>query len=284
MEEYVNSLGRQIEANLVEGFKPEGNRLNQACYYALTVQGKRLRPLLFLTLLAAFDRNPRRHLDIAAAIEYIHTYSLIHDDLPAMDNDDVRRGNPTVHVKFDEPIALLAGDTLLTMAFERIARSGLPAAVVVKILRILTESIGIDGMACGQALDIDFDGDPDKILEIQQKKTAFLISGCLLCAGEIAGLSPVRMGKLQEAGMSIGVAFQMADDLLDVEGDEEEVGKRLNKDGDNRSPNSVLYLGRDHVVGEIDRYYRRTLKLLGEIGVSFAPFLHLIEKMAYRSR
>lgn len=284
MDKYLNRLTRRVESSLVEGFEKRQDRLKEACYYALSVKGKRLRPLLFLTLLEALEKDPRDFLDIAAAIEYIHTYSLIHDDLPAMDDDDVRRGKPTVHVQFDEPIALLAGDTLLTMAFERIARSDLAPETVVDILKILTGCIGLEGMACGQALDIDFDGDPGKIIDIQRKKTAYLISGCLRCAGRIAGLDESRMFRLQEAGLSIGVAFQMADDLLDIIGDEREVGKRLKKDGDNKSPNSVLYFGEERVKKEIHRYYQSTVTLLAEMNISFPPFLFLINKMAYRNK
>ena len=223
-----------------------------------------MRPLLFLALTESFDLNPLDYLDIACAIEIIHTYSLIHDDLPAMDNDDMRRGLPTVHRKFNEAIALLCGDTLLTLAFERISRASLPPAKTVNILRILTESIGINGMAGGQALDLEFGGNKAEIFEIHKKKTARLITGTLLSAGEIAGLDKKKMELLQDAGLTIGIAFQMADDLLDIEGDEEKVGKRLKKDAGNNSPNSVIFFGRDQIIEKINKYYTKTINHLKE--------------------
>ncbi len=284
MEKYVKDLVVRIEKNIIKGFLGKSNRLEQACFYALSVKGKRLRPLLFLSLLDALGEKPDLYMDIACAIEYIHTYSLIHDDLPAMDNDDFRRGQPTVHVKFDEPIALLTGDTLLTVAFERIAKSNLEAEKIVNILKILTESIGVRGMASGQALDIDFDGDRNKILKIQKKKTAYLISGCLLCAGEIGGLDIKKMAKLKDAGLSIGIAFQMADDLLDIEGDEKEVGKKLKKDERNKSPNSVIYFGKKNIKNKINDYYNKTVGILKEMRIDFLPFLNLIKKMAFRNK
>lgn len=285
MGKYIDELALEIEENLVRGFsKNSRDRLERALHYAVSVRGKRLRPLLFLTLLQALDRDPRPCMDIACSIEYIHTYSLIHDDLPVMDDDDLRRGQPTVHVAFDEPIALLAGDTLLTIAFERMAHSGLKPAVIVALLKIITRSIGVEGMAGGQALDLDFDGHKEEIFTIQKKKTADLITGVFLMAGSIAGLDEERLALLREAGRSIGVAFQMADDLLDLEGEEEKVGKRLKKDGKNRSPNSVIYYGRDTIKEYIRRDYGRTVELMEQLGIAFEPFLTLIRMMVYRDR
>jgi geranylgeranyl diphosphate synthase type II len=161
--EYYRRLTDSVNTSLLQGFDPDATELNRAIHYSLSVGGKRLRPLLFLTLIEAFGGSGEAYLDIACAIEYIHTYSLIHDDLPVMDNDDFRRGMPTVHKQFNEPIALLAGDTLLTMAVERIARSNIPEGNVVNILKILTGSIGIRGMAGGQAHDLLFKGEKEKI-------------------------------------------------------------------------------------------------------------------------
>jgi geranylgeranyl diphosphate synthase type II len=284
MDKYIIQIADHIEESLMSGIKRDKRRLNQALYYAVSIRGKRLRPLLFLSLLKSFGIDPLEYLDIACAIEYIHTYSLIHDDLPAMDNDDLRRGQPTVHIKFDEPIALLAGDTLLTVAFERITKAALDPDKVVKILRILTESIGIEGMAGGQALDLDFNGNKEDIIEIHKKKTACLICGALLSAGSIIGLSEREMSWLEKAGMYIGIAFQMADDLLDVEGEEKKVGKRLKKDKGNESPNSVLYFGVDTIRERIDDYYNKTMEMFEKLGVAFPSFLLLIKKMVYRNK
>ena len=199
-------------------------------HYALAVPGKRLRPLLFLTLLDACRKDSEKFIGLASALEIIHTYSLIHDDLPVMDNDDLRRGLPTVHKKFNEAVALLAGDTLLTFAFEKIAAAPLPAEKIVAIIGIITRCIGKDGMAQGQALDLEFRGDARTIETIHRLKTAELIKGSLLAAAQVIDLNAAQQELLARAGIAMGLGFQLADDLLDITGDEQKVGKKLNKD------------------------------------------------------
>lgn len=284
MNLYIENLTTKIDEALVKGLNPENSTLESAAHYALSVKGKRLRPLLFLTLLEAYNLNPLDHLEIACAIETIHTYSLIHDDLPCMDNDDFRRGMPTVHKKFNEAIALLAGDTLLTYAFERITRAPIEPQRIVNILRILTEGIGLNGMAGGQGLDLCFLGNKNDIFEIHRMKTAELIKAALLSAAEVAGLNTQEKNLLSEAGINIGTAFQMTDDLLDIEGNEALVGKKLNKDINNQSPNSILYYGKDYIQNEIDLAYNKTIDILHLLNITFPPFLFLMEKMVYRSK
>lgn len=284
MNKYIENLTQSVDESLVKGLDPQKGVLEAAIYYALSVKGKRLRPLLFLTLIAAYEKDPMAYMEIACAIECIHTYSLIHDDLPSMDNDDFRRGMPTVHKKFNDAIALLAGDTLLTIAFERISRANVEPAKIVNILRLLTTGIGIEGMAGGQVLDLEFKGDKNVIFEIHRKKTAELIKATLLSAAEIAGLSPHGKELLAQAATSIGIGFQLADDLLDIDGDEKEVGKKLHKDLANKSPNAVLFYGKEFVKKEIDSLYQKTKTILEELKIEFPPFLYLMEKMVYRSK
>lgn len=284
MNKYIENITRTVDESLVKGLDPQKGVLESAIHYALSVKGKRLRPLLFLTLIEAYGKDPMAYMDIACAIECIHTYSLIHDDLPSMDNDDFRRGMPTVHKKYNDAIALLAGDTLLTIAFEKLSRANTEPAKIVNILRLLTVGIGIDGMAGGQALDLEFNGDKDIIFEIHRKKTAELIKATLLSAAEIIGLSAHEKELLAQVGTTIGIAFQMADDLLDIDGDEIEVGKKLHKDQGNQSPNAVLFYGKDFIKKEIDASYQKTLALLEELNIQFPAFLYLMEKMVYRSK
>jgi geranylgeranyl pyrophosphate synthase len=284
MNDYIKNLTAKIDEALAAGLKPGNGVLEAAIHYALSVKGKRLRPLLFLTLIDAYKMDPLAYMDIACAIECIHTYSLIHDDLPVMDNDDFRRGMPTVHKKFNEAIALLAGDTLLTYAFERITHAGTAPGHIVNILRILTAGIGKEGMAGGQVLDLEFSGNKDVIFKIHRMKTAELIKATLLSAAEIIGLSAGEKEILAEAGITIGVGFQMADDLLDIIGDETEVGKKLKKDLDNKSPNCILFYGKEFIQKEIDNAYTNTMSLLKRLKIDFPPFLYLIEKMVYRSK
>ncbi len=284
MDDYYKNLTDRVNQSLLQGINPSKNYLEGAVYYSLSVKGKRFRPLLFLSLIEGFGQSPTQYIDIACGIEYIHTYSLIHDDLPTMDNDDFRRGMPTVHKQFNEPIALLAGDTLLTMAIERVSQANISEQKTVRIIRILTSCIGLRGMAGGQAMDLEFKGEKEKIFRIQRMKTADLIRGTLLSAAEVLDMTDVQKKALDMAGVFIGIAFQMADDLLDVIGDEYEVGKRLHKDALNKSPNSVVFYGREFIEEKIDFLYQKTMEKLKEIKIEFPPFLNLIKKMAYRSR
>lgn len=285
IDDYLAGLLTCIEAALTADMRRDGGSLEQAIQYALNVKGKRLRPILFLTLIDALGGDSRAHMELAAAIEYIHTYSLIHDDLPAMDNDDFRRGAPTVHRKFNEAIALLAGDTLLTMAFEKMAgHRGLTAEKKIRFIQEITRSIGIFGMAGGQALDLEFSGQAELIPMIHRMKTGELIRAVMVSAAEISGVSRERLDTLNEAGKAIGEAFQLADDLLDLEGDESVVGKRLHKDEDNQSPNAALFFGRKQVQESIDRAYEKTTSLLRTAGIDDPAFLALMKLMVYRKR
>jgi geranylgeranyl diphosphate synthase, type II len=284
MNDYLQRLTAAINREIVNGIQPQRGTLEAAMHYALAVPGKRLRPLLFLALLDAYKKGSEKYIGLASALEIIHTYSLIHDDLPVMDNDDLRRGLPTVHKKFNEAIALLAGDTLLTFAFEKIAAAPLPAEKIAVIIGIITRCIGKDGMAQGQALDLEFKGDAQAIATIHRLKTAELIKGSLLAAAQVADLSAAEQLLLAKAGIAMGLGFQLADDLLDITGDEQKVGKKLNKDKSNQSPNAVLYYGLPAVNAKIDEYYREALDLIGELKIDFPPFLGLLENMFFRSQ
>ena len=284
MADHLQELAAAVDRELLAGLEPRRGTLEAAMHYALSVSGKRLRPLLFLTLLEACRVEARRYLGLASALEIIHTYSLIHDDLPAMDDDDLRRGMPTVHRQFNEAVALLAGDTLLTYAFEKIAAAPLPAERTVEIMALVTRSIGKDGMAQGQALDLEFRGDAGAIAEIHRLKTAELIKASLLAAAVVAGMAAERRRVLARAGLALGLGFQLADDLLDVTGDEAQAGKKLHKDGAKGSPNAVLHLGLDAVRARIDELHGEALGAIAELGIDHPPFLELARRMLYRSR
>jgi len=284
MNDYLQRMTAAVNREILNGIEPQKGTLEAAMHYALAVPGKRLRPLLFLALLDACGKEAERFIGLASALEIIHTYSLIHDDLPVMDNDDLRRGMPTVHKKFNEAVALLAGDTLLTFAFEKIASAPLAAEKIVTIVSIVTRCIGKQGMAQGQALDLEFAGDAETIADIHRLKTAELIKGSLLAAAQVADFESHRQQLLARAGIALGMGFQLADDLLDVTGAEDKVGKKLNKDQANRSPNAVLYFGLPAVKEKIDAYYREAQVLVGELGIDFPPLLFLMKSMLYRSQ
>lgn len=197
--------------------------------------GKRLRPFLVLESAALFDADDDAAMRVASALECVHCYSLIHDDLPAMDDDDLRRGQPTVHKAFDEATAILAGDGLLTHAFDIIADEAtqLPADRRAALVLALARAAGPGGMVGGQALDLDAERNkPDEagIIRLQAMKTGALIRFACEAGAIIAGASPQDRERLAEFGSAIGLAFQLADDLLDLTADAETMGKATGKD------------------------------------------------------
>jgi farnesyl diphosphate synthase len=229
---------REVDA-VLDALLPVHNdreaRLMDAVRYATLSGGKRIRPFLVTSSAAIFGATPAKALRVASAVEMVHCYSLIHDDLPAMDDDDLRRGMPTCHVKFDEATAILAGDALLARAFEVIAEPATHPDPRVRsdLVVELARAAGADGMVGGQMLDLLAEGDSFEIAEItrlQRMKTGALIA--VSCeAGAILGkASDSARHALRAYAHDLGLAFQIVDDLLDVEGDPAQVGKRTQKD------------------------------------------------------
>ena len=210
-----------IEERLAEILPPpNGNRLIEAMLYALLGPGKRIRPLLVLATAETFGASKSLALDPGVAIEMVHAYSLIHDDLPSMDNDDLRRGRPTVHRAFSEAIAILAGDALLTDAFRVIAESkGLSDHQIVRLIRTLALRAGSEGMVGGQMIDISCVGSisQDLLMEMHRKKTGDLLSCSLEFGAIIAKASPAQEEILRQIGHHLGLAYQIRDDLEDVQ-------------------------------------------------------------------
>jgi len=222
---------------------PKLERLFEAMRYSLLAGGKRIRPVLVLasyevcregTLDSGDSKREEAALSVAAALEMIHTYSLIHDDLPAMDNDDLRRGQPTNHKAFGESIAILAGDSLLTEAFFVIARSqGISPQILLEIVGDIALASGGFGMAGGQAIDLLSEGkkiSAEDLEYLHQHKTGCLIEVSVSCGAKLASVSPEKMKAIRIYAESIGLAFQIADDILDVEGGTAELGKTAGSD------------------------------------------------------
>jgi geranylgeranyl diphosphate synthase, type II len=208
-------------------------RLAEAIRHSLLAPGKRLRPLLVLMAAEACGCNRSRALPAACAVEMIHTYSLIHDDLPAMDDDDMRRGRPTCHVKFGEAAAILAGDALLAQAFEVLARDVKPPDVAARCCAALASAAGPTMLVGGQADDLEAEhqaGGLDDLERIHRRKTGAMIRVSLLLGGLVAQADEPKLAALEEYGDKVGLAFQIIDDWLDVQGDEVAMGKRLRKD------------------------------------------------------
>ena len=210
-------------------------RLSDAMRYAVLDGGKRLRPLLVLAACEAVRGNPEAALRAACAVELIHAYSLVHDDMPCMDNDVLRRGKPTVHVKFGEAGALLAGDALQALAFELLAPEGdaVPAAIQARLCRLLARAAGHEGMAGGQAIDLASVGialDESALRRMHRMKTGALLQGSVMM-GVACGEAPATaQDALRSYGAALGLAFQVVDDILDVTQDSATLGKTAGKD------------------------------------------------------
>ena len=261
------------------------SRTEEAMRYSLTAGGKRIRPMMLYEVLKGYGCDPDLGNEAAAALEMIHTYSLIHDDLPAMDNDDLRRGVPTCHKKFDEATAVLAGDGLLTQAFCILSDSPLPDDVKVKCIRILSTMAGPDGMILGQCLDIQEDTGKTwaDLVQVHRYKTGCLLCAPLMMAAVIAGKDE-DVPSWQKAGAEIGLAFQIQDDILDVELTPDEFGKS-NSDEKNAKITSVNILGIEKAKEEMERQYRWGLDTVRSIrGFNSDCFIRLIETIQTRRK
>lgn len=240
IEQYIKRQAVRIESQLLHVLPTHWevpDKLRESMQYSLMAGGKRLRPVLVLASAEAVGMNTEAAEPVACAIEMIHTYSLIHDDLPAMDNDDFRRGKPTNHKVYGEAMAILAGDALLTHAFFTVVqaarRYGIPAEPIVDIIEDLSILAGAKGMVGGQAADIlgeqghTSQGDLDYI---HRHKTGDLIVFSLQAGAKLAGATREQLQALETYGYNIGLAFQIQDDILDLTGDESKLGKPLGSD------------------------------------------------------
>ena len=246
IQQKQNLINKYLKTLLKPDYR-EHQILFDSMNYSLMAGGKRIRPFLFLFLLDILGNDSKKYLDIAAAIECIHTYSLIHDDLPAMDNDDYRRGKPTNHKKFGSGIATMAGDGLLTVAFTLIVDNRtLTAEEKIKLIHILSVAAGPFGMVAGQAHDKSVEGQEIDLKELQL--IDYCKTGCLLCAPidmamAISKVSEEEKDALHEFGKHLGLLFQITDDLLDVAGDLSVMGKMPGQDVTDKKITYVTMLG-----------------------------------------
>lgn len=244
----------------IEGFyesKQIAPRLVESILYSVHAGGKRIRPLLLLELLEAFHAPIlEAHFQVAAALEMIHTGSLIHDDLPAMDNDDYRRGQLTNHKKFGEDLAILAGDSLFLDAFGCVSEADLPASIRVQLIALLSDASGTAGMVAGQVLDMEGEGASltlDQLQVIHANKTGRLLAYPFQAAGILLELDPAIATLLEEIGLHLGLAFQIRDDILDVTADFASLGKTPQKDLQAEKSTYPALLGLDGAQAYLDR-------------------------------
>jgi len=236
---YIDNKNQQINVALEKILHASipSEPIVEAMKYSLMAGGKRIRPVLCLAAAEAVGGKPQAVLPAACALEIVHTYSLIHDDLPAMDNDDLRRGKPTCHVAFDEATAILAGDALLTLAFQVLSSvqstTGNQASGWLKVIHIISTAAGYRGMIRGQMLDMAAEGQHlrvDELKSMHALKTGALIEASLLCGALLAGARKRQMDILKTYAHSIGLAFQVTDDILNVEGNPKIMGKAVGTD------------------------------------------------------
>ncbi len=261
--------------------------LGEAIRYSLLAPGKRLRPRLVLLAAEACGGSIDAALPTACAVEMIHTYSLVHDDLPAMDDDDLRRGRPTCHKVFGEAIAILVGDALLARAFEIMATDVKPADRAARCCAALGHAAGATALVGGQASDLAGGAnceDVPALESIHRRKTGALITASLELGGIVAGASAEQLAALRQYGQHLGLAFQITDDLLDVSGTQADVGKRLAKDADRGKATYPELLGIDESRDRAAALVEQACQAVAIFGNTGAPLVGLANFVRDRNR
>ena len=275
LREAAEAVDEALES-LVPAQGADDVRLFEAMRYSLFAGGKRLRPFLVLSGSDLFEVPRAWSVNTAAAIEMVHTYSLVHDDLPAMDDDDLRRGKPTCHIAFDEATAILVGDSLLTLAFEAVTTpAGHPdAAVRAELACALAQAAGADGMAGGQAIDLAAESrnlNLDEVIRLQQLKTGALFGFSCEAGAILAREDGAARKALRDYAACIGLAFQIADDLLDHEGSEADLGKAVGKDAAAGKATFVGLLGAEEARWRAEALVDDAIAALGPFDEKAAP-------------
>ena len=283
-KDFEASLQDRINNKLIS-ISNNSNQVDESIAYALSNPGKRVRPLLVYLVGDALN-IPKDNLDsIAIASEIIHTYSLVHDDLPCMDDDDLRRGVPTLHKKYSESTAVLAGDAMQSLAIQIILEDHkLSSEIKVMITKYLMETIGKQGMILGQAMDIEFEGQQvskDQIIYMNHLKTGLLIEFCVLAPVHIANS---RNEDWERIASNVGIAFQLIDDLLDIEESEENLGKATNKDQIKNKKSVPLVLGISETLTEINEYKAKTMESIDNLGFNNHPLSNYIKSLFCRRK
>ena len=243
-------------------------RLIEAMKYSIGAGGKRIRPVLTLEFCRVFGGDVKKALPVACAIEAAHTFSLIHDDLPSMDNDDFRRGKPSCHKQFDEVTALLAGDALAIFPFELISGSELDDSAKVRLVSELSKALGAYGMIGGQQIDTQFENqrlDADELIRMYELKTSRLLQAACCCGAICAGADKAKVEIAREYAKNLGIAFQLVDDVLDVKGDEKELGKPVGSDADNFKNTYAAINGVEKTESAAKEYTFKALETLEHI-------------------
>jgi geranylgeranyl diphosphate synthase type II len=278
---YLNMINKFLEENLYSRNVPE-KTIRDAMIYSLMAGGKRIRPVLSLAVCDMLGGDFNEVIPYACGIEMIHTYSLIHDDLPAMDNDDYRRGKLTNHKVFGEAIAVLAGDALLNFAFETMLRytlsKGTNIEAKVKAMEIIATASGTSGMIGGQVVDLESEGKEisgDELCYMHKCKTGALIKAPVLSAAVICGIGKRELAYLEDYSEKIGMAFQIKDDILDVEGSLATMGKNSGSDESNKKSTFITLFGLDQSRKMLNEYVEGAVQNMDKFGERAAFLKHL---------
>ena len=279
----------------IERFLPKGTThqktISEAMEYSLMARGKRLRPMIMWETYKMYGgKDEKQILPFMAAIEMIHTYSLVHDDLPAMDNDDYRRGRKTTHIVYGEDIGILTGDALLNYAYETAVLSmadGINIAAKARAVQILSRKAGLFGMLGGQVADVENTGKPlsaEKLEFIYSLKTGALIEAAFMVGAVLAGADNTDIEAMEKIGYNIGMAFQIQDDILDITSTSEELGKPVHSDEKNDKSTYVTVYGMEMAVGAVKDYSETALDILGNLPVSNIYLNTLVKKLIGRRK
>ncbi len=279
-------LESRLQKLLQKGFF-SSKEIKEASLYAIS-SGKKFRPLLILALAEHFSVPLKACLDPACSIEMVHSFSLIHDDLPCMDNDDFRRGKPSVHKAFGEPVALLAGDFLLAYAFEVLSKSpNLTDTQKISLIQILGRATGNQGMIAGQNLDLSSVGktlSEKTLIKMHYYKTACLIAAACSFVAVLAGLSSKESALLKKLGTHLGIAYQIQDDLLDVFSEEPLLGKPLFSDKEKNKPTAISTLGVFFSKETIKNLHKSILRICDKLSLDSPFFQELLQKIFERKQ
>ena len=297
--QFMEELQQKVEHinNVLEKFLPaeEGQQriIFEAMNYSVRAGGKRLRPMLMEETYHMFGGSSAVIEPFMAAIEMIHTYSLVHDDLPAMDNDEYRRGKKTTHAVYGEAMGILAGDALLNMAYETAAKAfdmEVADARVARAFTVLAKKAGVYGMVGGQVVDVESEKSDDcpitreKLDFIYRLKTSALIESSMMIGAILAGASPDEISRVEQIAAKLGLAFQIQDDVLDVTSTLEVLGKPVGSDEKNNKATYVTFEGLDKAVSDVERISKEAEEQLDDLGYDDAFLKELFEYLIHREK
>lgn len=279
-----------LDASVVSQI-PQTDKICESMSYSLMAGGKRIRPVLCIAACEMFGGNQEDAMPTAVALEMIHTMSLIHDDLPAMDDDDLRRGKPTNHVLYGEDVAILAGDALLSTSFEHVARhtpNSIAPEKIVDIIVRLGKCVGAEGLAGGQVMDLECEGrgvgnvSLEDLTWIHTHKTAALLVASVACGAILGGASKEDVERCEKFALNIGLAFQVADDILDITASSEDLGKTAGKDLEADKTTYPKLMGLDGAKDEARRLVQEAKEAIVDYGEKADPLLAIADYIIER--